>query len=440
MLKTLKKKKVWIPLLILTIVITGVIISKATSDTDINVDAEHIERRNIVHKVNASGKIQPEEEVQITSTITGWITEITVAEGDTVQPGQHLISIDEKQYRPVYNQTLSQVKSAEANLNKVRSQMDRTKTLYSQKLISKQELEQIETSFEIALSQAEQARASLQRAKDELSKTRLTAPKYGIVTSLTKEEGEMAVGGMFNPMVLMSIADLSYMEVLVDVNENDVVNIDTGDTTEIEIDAFPDTMFYGVVSEIAHTAQSLNMGSQEQVTNFKVKVRILLPPDKIRPGMSSTVNIITETIADAVSIPIQSLTSRPENYEKLAKKKKKHKKRGWDNKDEEDENSYMGKEENIDIVFVLQDVFGEETAPEGKKYALVRPTVVGIDSETHYAVQSGIEEDEIIVTGSYRVLSKELQHGMLVSVNMDDKEHDEEIHSNSKISNNRSGS
>ena len=308
--------------MILTIVITGVIISKATSDTDINVDAEHIERRNIVHKVNASGKIQPEEEVQITSTITGWITEITVAEGDTVQPGQHLISIDEKQYRPVYNQTLSQVKSAEANLNKVRSQMDRTKTLYSQKLISKQELEQIETSFEIALSQAEQARASLQRAKDELSKTRLTAPKYGIVTSLTKEEGEMAVGGMFNPMVLMSIADLSYMEVLVDVNENDVVNIDTGDTTEIEIDAFPDTMFYGVVSEIAHTAQSLNMGSQEQVTNFKVKVRILHPPDKIRPGMSSTVNIITETIADAVSIPIQSLTSRPENYEKLAKKKK----------------------------------------------------------------------------------------------------------------------
>ena len=247
MLKTLKKKKVWIPLLILTIVITGVIISKATSDTDMNVDAEHIERRNIVHKVNASGKIQPEEEVQITSTITG-----------------------------------------------------------SQKLISKQELEQIETSFEIALSQAEQARASLQRAKDELSKTRLTAPKYGIVTSLTKEEGEMAVGGMFNPMVLMSIADLSYMEVLVDVNENDVVNIDTGDTTEIEIDAFPDTMFYGVVSEIAHTAQSLNMGSQEQVTNFKVKVRILLPPDKIRPGMSSTVNIITETIADAVSIPILS--------------------------------------------------------------------------------------------------------------------------------------
>ena len=124
----------------------------------------------------------------------------------------------------------------------------------------------------------------------------------------------MAVGGMFNPGVLMTVADLSRMEVEVDVNENDVVNIEVGDTTEIEIDAYPDTMFYGLVSEIAHTAQSLNMGSQQQVTNFKVKVKMVSVPDRIRPGMSSTVNILTETINNVVSIPIQSLTSRPEDY------------------------------------------------------------------------------------------------------------------------------
>ncbi|MED5316618.1 MAG: hypothetical protein VX744_02600, partial [Candidatus Neomarinimicrobiota bacterium] len=127
-----------------------------------------------------------------------------------------MISIDEKQYRPRYNQALSQVKSSEANMRKVQSQMDRTKTLFSQNLISKQELEQLEASYQIALSQAEQARANLLSAEDELSKTRLTAPKYGIVTSLTKEEGEMALGGMFNPGVLMTVADLSHMEVLVD--------------------------------------------------------------------------------------------------------------------------------------------------------------------------------------------------------------------------------
>ena len=146
--------------------------------------------------------------------------------------------------------------------------MERTKTLFSQKLISQQEQEQVEASFQIALSQSEQANANLLSAEDELSKTRLTAPKYGIVTSITKEEREMAVGGMFNPGVLMTVADLSRMEVEVDVNENDVVNIAIGDTTEIEIDAYPDTLFFGIVSEIAHTAQSMNMGSQQQVNKF----------------------------------------------------------------------------------------------------------------------------------------------------------------------------
>ena len=423
MLKTLKKKKVWIPLLILALTATGFIISRNNAGEEIIVETEKVQRRNIVHKVNASGKIQPEEEVQITSTITGWITEITVAEGDTVQPGQHLISIDEKQYRPRYNQALSQVKSSEATMRKVQSQMDRTKILFSQNLVSKQELEQLEASYQIALSQEEQAKANLLSAEDELSKTRLTAPKYGIVTSLTKEEGEMALGGMFNPGVLMTVADLSHMEVLVDVNENDVVNIDIDDTTEIEIDAFPDTIFYGVVSEIAHTAQSLNMSSQQQVTNFKVKVKIISPPIKIRPGMSSTVNIITETIDNTVSIPIQSLTSRSENYEKIARNKKKAKKKRWGNEDDKkNEGSFMGKEKNLDVVFVLRDEFEGETAPDGKKYALVQQVSVGIDSDTHYAVKSGVEENEVIVTGSYRVLSKQLQHGDTVTVETDEKE------------------
>ena len=335
MLNILKKKKVWIPLLTLFIIASGYFVSGSGDEKELRVEVELIQSRDIVHKVNASGKIQPEEAVQITSTITGWITQITVMEGDTVEPGQHLISIDEKQIRPRYNNALSQVKSSEANLRKVQSQMDRTKSLFSKSLISKQELEQVEASYQIALSQSEQANANLLSAQDELSKTRLTAPKYGIVTSITKEEGEMAVGGMFNPGVLMTVADLSRMEVEVDVNENDVVNIEIGDTSEIEIDAYPDTIFYGVVSEIAHTAKSSNMGVQNQVTNFKVKVRMVSVPDKIRPGMSSTVNIITETLAGVISIPIQSLTSRPENYaEKINIKKSENK---WKNKDEEED-------------------------------------------------------------------------------------------------------
>ena len=411
MFTILKKKKVWIPGLILLTATVWFFMKKSGSDNIIFVNAEKIELRTIVQKINASGKIQPEESVQITSTITGWITEITVMEGDTVEPGQHLISIDEKQIRPRYNNALSQVKSSEANLKKVKAQMERTKSLFSQKLISQQEQEQVEASYQIALSQAEQANANLLSAEDELSKTRLTAPKYGIVTSITKEEGEMAVGGMFNPGVLMSVADLSRMEVEVDVNENDVVNITIGDTTEIEIDAYPDTMFFGIVSEIAHTAQSLNMGSQQQVTNFKVKVKMITVPDRIRPGMSSTVNIITETIKDAVSIPIQALTSRPENYmDENGSDKEQNR---WEK--DGDEVSFT-KVKPIDVVFILEDKFGNNKAEEDKKYAIVKPVKVGISGENYYEVQSGVDKEEMIVIGGYRILSKELNHGDLVTI------------------------
>ena len=413
MLNILKKKKVWIPLFTLFIIIAGYFISGSSDEKELRVEVELVQSREIVQKVNASGKIQPEEAVQITSTITGWITQITVMEGDTVEPGQHLISIDEKQIRPRYNNALSQVKSSEANLRKVQSQMDRTKSLFSQNLISKQELEQVDASYQIALSQSEQANANLLSAEDELSKTRLTAPKYGIVTSITKEEGEMAVGGMFNPGVLMTVADLSRMEVEVDVNENDVVMIEIGDTSEIEIDAYPDTVFYGVVSEIAHTAQSANMGVQNQVTNFKVKVRMISVPDKIRPGMSSTVNIITETLVDVTSIPIQSLTSRPENYAERIKNEKSENK--W--KDDSDEEWSFSKVKPIDVVFILENEFGDEKAPNDKKFAIVRPVDVGVSSENYYSVNSGLNLGEMIVIGGYRVLSKELYHGALVSVN-----------------------
>ena len=427
MLKHLKKKKVWIPLVIIILGAVGTWMKFSSDIDEISVQAEEVSRRDIIHKVNANGKIQPEEEVQISSTITAWITSITVAEGDTVQPGQLLISMDEKQYRAAYNQTLSGVKSAEANLKKVKAQKERSESLFEQNLISKQELEQIEASFESASSNVDQARSLLLSREDELSKTKLLAPAFGIVTSLTKEVGEMAVGGMFNPGVVMTIADLTRMEVLVDVNENDVVTVTVGDTAEIEVDAFPDTIFYGMVSEIAHTAQSMNLGSQEQVTNFKVKVKMIDPPGNIRPGMSSTVNIITEIRNDAISIPIQSLTARSENYKRQAKrkamKKKGGRKKGKGGRRKMGDDAAAGsgdggwkKDKMIEVVFILKDEFDGEKAPKGKKYAVVMPVDVDVDSDTHYAVRSGIAEGDSIVTGSYKAISRELQHGTLVSV------------------------
>ena len=410
MIQKLKNKKIWIFSLVITITVIGLGLTFFNEDDYVSVTAEIVQKRDIIHKINASGIIQPEEEVQITSMVSGWITDITVLEGDTVKPGQHLISIDKKQYQAAYDQAASQVKSSEANLKNIKSQRARTESLFAQKLISKQELEQIEASYEAAKSQVEQARAALLSREDELSKTRLVAPKYGIVTSLTKEEGEMALGGMFNPGVLMTIADLSFMEVLVDVNENDVVTINIGDTTEIEIDAFPDSVFYGLVSEIAHTAQNINMGGQQQVTNFKVKVKIFDPPKRIRPGMSSTVNIISETIKNTISIPIQALTSRPENYKELNANKKDSKKWG----DQEGNKSYSDLNESIDVVFILVESFDGEIASKGEKYAIVNPVNVGLSSEDYYSVKTGLKENDLIVTGRFRVLSKELQHGMKV--------------------------
>ena len=404
MIKILKKKSFWVTLIIIGSVIIGTYTKFSKNDDIFFVTAESIKKRDIIHKVNASGVIQPEEEVQITSMVSGWITKITVIEGDTVNSGQHLISIDKKQYQAAYDQALSQVKSSKANLKNITSQLNRTKKLFEQNLISNQEIEQIEASYELALSQGDQANAALLSREDELSKTKLVAPKYGIVTSLTKEEGEMALGGMFNPGVLMTIADLNHMEVLVDVNENDVVTIDVLDTTEIEIDAFPDTIFYGLVSEIAHTAQNLNMGSQQQVTNFKVKIKVLNPPHKIRPGMSSTVNIISKTIKNAISIPIQSLVSRPKNYEELSEED-----------DFGNDDVYSNLKEGIDVVFTLVDNFNGEKTAKDEKFAVVKPVDVGLSSENYYAVNDGVIEGDIIVTGRYRVLSKELQHGMKVS-------------------------
>ena len=288
-------------------------------------------------------------------------------------------------------------------------------------------MEKIEATFELASSQLDQARSSLLSREDELSKTKLLAPAFGIVTSLTKEVGEMAVGGMFNPGVVMTIADLTRMEVLVDVNENDIVTVMVGDTAEIEVDAFPDTIFYGVVSEIAHTAQSMNLGSQEQVTNFKVKVKMIDPPGNIRPGMSSTVNIITEVRNDAISIPIQSLTARSENY-KSQSKRKAMKKKGGRKKDKggrrktgDGASAGKGKggwkkDKMIEVVFILKDEFDGEEAPNGKKYVVVMPVDVDVDSESHYAVKSGVAEGDSIVTGSYKAISRELQHGTLVSI------------------------
>jgi HlyD family secretion protein len=239
---------------------------------------------------------------------------------------------------------------------------------------------------------------------------------------------------MFSLDVLMIIADLSKMEVIVDVNENDVVSISIGDTTEIEIDAYIDTVFYGVVSEIAHMAETANFGSQEQVTNFKVKIRMLNVPLNIRPGMSATANIITDVRKNVLAIPIQSLTVREFGSEnKLFDGKGK---KDWSDGDDGPANGSK-KKELEELVFVLagepSGVLREGKISEvkndkkkkfkrGSQFVHIRPVTVGASSETHYEILSGLKENEEIVIGNYKAVSKDLTHNTQVNTKKKDDE------------------
>ena len=433
----LTKKKKWLifgggGLLVVVMIIAS--LSKDNTDS-IQVETEKVSRQMVVHKVNASGKIKPETEVKISATSSAWIDSITVNEGDFVKKGKHLISLDRKQLLANYNSTSSSVRSAEARVTQELASKKRVENMYEQNLASDQELEAVQASYQIAKSSLEQAKSSLESRKDDLDKARIVAPQNGIVTAVNKEVGEMAVGGMFQAEVLMIIADLNRMEVIVDVNENDVVSVSLGDTTEIEIDAFQDTIFYGVVSEIAHMAQTSSMGSAEQVTNFEVKIRIIDVPEGIRPGMSATANIVTDKKIDALAIPIQSLTVRPAESEKSTFGKGKRPK-GSSSKDDQKKPKAKKMEE---LVFILADKPGgvlrngelseldEKQLKKSKKnkngkVVHIRPLTVGISSETHYEVLSGLEEGDEIVTGSYRAISKDLAHNKAVTTDKDGDE------------------
>ena len=399
----------------------------------INVETKKVGRKTIIQKVNASGKIQPESEVKISATSSAIIDSITVVEGEYVKKNQHLISLDRKQLQANVDQVTSSVRSASARVKQDKANKERVERIYEQGLASDQELEGAQAAYEISRSQLDQARASLLVSQDALDKARLVSPQNGIVTRINKEAGEMAMGGMFSLDVLMIIADLSRMEVIVDVNENDVVSISIGDTSEIEIDAYLDTVFYGVVSEIAHMAETSNFGSQEQVTNFKVKVRMINVPPNIRPGMSATANIITEVRKNALSIPIQSLTVREfgsENKLFVSGDRKK-----WSNNEEEDDTPK--KKELEELVFIISDKQGgvlrdgkislvknmkEKKYKRGSQFVHIRPVTVGISSETHYELINGLDENDLIVIGNYKAVSKELKHNVQVSTEKDDKD------------------
>src|SRR5881409_1317964 len=309
-----------------------VISAGARRDRGAEVRFEKASRRDLVAAVTASGKIQPKKKVDISADITGRITRIAVREGDLVTKGQFLLQIDPTIYQANLQQAEATLASsqaaavqAKANRDQADRALGRTKELRDQNpnLVSQEQLEQAQTAFDIAEAnltaaqhQVDQARAAVRSASDNLRKTTLLAPMAGRVTRLSVEEGEVAVPGTFSKDVglLLTISDLSVIQVKVNVDETDVVRLHLGDSVEVTIDAFPDTTFRGRVTKVSNsailTAAASAPGTNTQAVDYQVEITLTNPPGDVRPDLSATARIVTDTRKQALSIPIIALTVR----------------------------------------------------------------------------------------------------------------------------------
>jgi HlyD family secretion protein len=375
------------------------------------VRLEKVARRDLVSAVTASGKIEAKTSVDISADITGRIIRIAVREGDLVTKGQFLIQIDPAQYQAAVARAQGVVGSTEATLTQARANLDQAERAWNRarqltqlgpNLIAPEAAEQARTSYDVAQAnwqatraQLEQSRASLQEARDNLSKTRLISPIAGRVVRLAVEEGEVAVPGTFSREtgLLMTVADLSVILAKVQVDETDVVRLAASDSVQVTIDAYPDTAFTGRVTEISHSAQltatQTASGSNDRAVDFDVEVTLDNPPRDVRPDLSCTARMVTDTRARALSIPIIALTVR--DHERVPIE---------DSTMDTTRLKKLGKE--AEGVFVVR---------EGK--ATFRPVKVGIAGDEYFEVTDGLRDGETIVAGTYQAI-RDLKDGARV--------------------------
>jgi HlyD family secretion protein len=379
------------------------------------VRLEKVARRDLVSAVTASGKIEAKTSVDISADITGRIIKIAVREGDTVRKGQFLIQIDPAQYQAAVDRAQGLVSSTQASVLQTRANRDQAErawrraqelTKLGPNLITQESAEEAQTAYEVAQAnyvsmqaQLDQSRASLQEARDNLSKTRLTSPISGRVVRLAVEEGEVAVPGTFSKDVglLLSVADLSVILAKVQVDETDVVRLTSNDSVEVTIDAYPDTTFIGRVTEVSHSAKltptQTASGSNDRAVDFDVEVTLDQPPQDVRPDLSCTARIVTDTRQHVLSIPIIALTVR--DHERLLNENDSTRPPG-------DTLRRRDRSKEAEGVFVVRD-----------NKATFRPVKVGIAGDEYFEVVDGIREGETIAAGTYQAI-RELKDGARV--------------------------
>ena len=375
-------------------------------DATLEVSVQKVQKKDLSSKVVADGVLTPETEVKLSANNTTYITEIAVKEGDFVKKGDFLMSLDDRQQKAATEASRASLEAAKVQLEQRKAQQERQAKLYAQGLISDQEMESTNSSYASALSAFNGAQSRLIQDEDALAKLRLIAPQDGTITFIDGEVGDLAQGGMFNPSVLLKLSDLSKMEVYVNVNENDIADISLNDSALIQVDAYQNRKFKGLVKEVAYAATTSSGGSSQQVTNFQVKVQMLEVVEGMRPGMSATVDIVTEERIGVIAIPIQALTTprSPKKFENKSGFSAEVSVNGdsqWSNR-----NQYGDKKSKSTVVFILKN---DNTVEE-------RVVEAGIVGDRDYEIISGLDEGETIVTGSFIAISRELFDGAVVKV------------------------
>lgn len=396
------------------VVLVGVLVvvsAGARRERGAEVRFEKVARRDLVAAVTASGKIQPKRKVDVSADITGRITRLAVREGDLVTKGQFLLQIDPTIYEANLQRARAALSSAQAgavqakaNQDQAERALERTKELRAQNpnLVSPEQLEQAQTAYDVAQAlansarhQVDQARAALQEARDQLGKTRLMAPMSGRVTRLAVEEGEVAVPGTFSREtgLLLTVSDLSVIQAEVQVDETDVVRLHLADSVEVTIDAFPDTTFTGQVTEISNSAIRTTgaavPGQNDRSVDYEVKITLNDPPTDVRPDLSATARIVTDTRNQALSIPIIALTVREDTPVSTETRPA-------------DTAAQAGKKKETEGVFVVS---------EGT--ATFRRVKVGIAGDEYFEVLDGLKESDTIVAGPYQAI-RDLKDGARV--------------------------
>jgi len=414
--------------LLLLCIVASIVWSKR--EKPIPVTTEKAIRKTIVQTVSATGKVQPETEVKISPEVAGEIIELPVDDGKQVKRGDLLVRIRPDSYKALVEQQEAAISAAKAtNLQqkatmlKTEHDLKRAEDLFNKKLISEQEFNAAQAAYDVAkntyessLHEIERAEAGSSQARDQLSKTTIYSPIDGTVTVLNSKQGERLVAtGQFAGTEVMRVADLSHMEARVDVNENDVVNVKLGDKAEVKIDAYGDRKFHGAVYQIANTGKTTGAGTQEEVTNFEVKIRIEDTDVTLKPGLSCTAEIQTNEVKDVVAVPMQAVTIRTGDSnlspEELEKKKQKlaQRDKGDNNADFVNQRAEKAaqKEERDKIAKVV-------FLKKSNKAQMVK-VATGISDDTYTEIKNGIQPGDELISGSYSAISRKLKDGAKVA-------------------------